>query len=77
MTKLSHSCFIEIGVLWKRTTRHHGQHTVILVPKTLTEKLLSEVHGNVLYGDEGHTKPKKGLSNPTGGQVWMVKSINI
>jgi hypothetical protein len=61
MTKLSHSCFIENGVLWKRITRHHGQHTVVVVLKTLTEKLLTEVHGNVLYGHEGQYKTKERL----------------
>ncbi len=59
MTELSHSCFIENGVLWKRITRHHGQHTVIVVPKSLTERILSEVHGNVLYGHEGQYKTKE------------------
>jgi hypothetical protein len=59
MTELSHSCFIEEGFLWKRITRHHGQHTVIVVPKTLSERILSEVHGNVLYGHEGQYKTKE------------------
>jgi hypothetical protein len=59
MTELSHSCFIENGVLWKRIKRHHGQHTVIVVPKTLTERILSEVHGNILYGHEGQYKNQR------------------
>jgi hypothetical protein len=59
MTELSHICFIEDGVLWKRITRHHGQHTVIEVPKALIERILSEVHGNVLYDHEGKYKTKE------------------
>jgi hypothetical protein len=76
MTESSHSCFFENGVFWKKITRHHGQHTVVVVPKALTEKLLTEVHGNVLYGMKDNTKSKIGSFNPTGGRVWMVKSIN-
>jgi hypothetical protein len=56
--------------------RHNGQHTVIVVPKAPTEKVLSEVHGNILFGHEGQYKPKNGSFNPTGGQAWMNKSIN-
>jgi hypothetical protein len=61
MTELSHSCFIENGVLWERIKRHHGQHTGIVVPKALTERLLSEVHGNIFYGHEGQYKTKERL----------------
>jgi hypothetical protein len=53
--------------------RHNGQHTVIVVPKALTERLLSEVHGNVHYGQEGQYKTKERLFNHTGGQEWMEK----
>jgi hypothetical protein len=61
MTELSHNCFVENNVLWKRIKRQNGQHTMIVVPKALAESLLSEVHGNILHGHEGQYKTKERL----------------
>jgi hypothetical protein len=59
MTELPHICFIEDNVLWKSIKRHNGQHKVIVVPKALTEKLLSKVHGNTFMAMKVNTKLKK------------------
>ena len=52
-------CFIDNEILWKRIDRHGGQHTVIVLPNSLTKKLIKEVHGNVMYGHEGQYKTKE------------------
>jgi hypothetical protein len=59
MTELSYSCLVEDNGPWKRIKRHNGQHTVVVATKALTQRLLSEVHGNALYGHEGNTEQKK------------------
>ena len=35
------------------------KNTVIMVPKAITNQLISEVHGNVMYGHEGQFKTKE------------------
>jgi transposase InsO family protein len=56
---IAKKCFIDNEILWKRIDRHGGQHTVIVLPKSLTQKLIKEVHGNVMYGHEGQYKTKE------------------
>jgi hypothetical protein len=38
MTELSHSCFVENNVLWKRINRHNGEHKGVVKPKSLRIK---------------------------------------
>ena len=56
---MAKKCFIDNKIIWKRIERHGGQHTVIILPKSLTQKLVKEVHGNVMYGHEGQYKTKE------------------
>ena len=56
---MAKKCFIDNEILWKRIDRHGGQHTVIVLPRSLTQKLIEEVHGNVMYGHEGQYKTKE------------------
>ncbi len=56
MTELLHSCLVEDNVPWKRIKRHNGQHTVVVTPKALTQRLFSEVHGNAM---KANTEKKK------------------
>ena len=56
---MAKKCFIDNEILWKRIDRHGGQHTVIVLPNSLTQKLIKEVHGNVMYGHEGQYKTKE------------------
>ena len=46
--KMAKKCFIDNETLWKRIERHGGEHTVIVLPSSLTQKLIREVHGNVM-----------------------------
>ena len=59
MLKLAKNCFIEKNILWKRITRNNIQNTVIVIPKSITEQLITEVHGNIMYGHEGQFKTKE------------------
>ena len=52
-------CFIEKNILWRRIERNSTRNTVIMVPKSLTNQLTSEVHGKVMYGHEGQFKTKE------------------
>jgi hypothetical protein len=53
MTDVSQSCFVKNSILWKKIAIHGGQHSVVVTPKTITDKIIKEVHGNILYGHEG------------------------
>ncbi len=74
MTELSHNCFVENNVLWKRINRHNGQQTVVAKIKALTEQLLSEIHGNVLFSHEGQYKIKERLIQ---SHWWQGMDANI
>ena len=55
----ANSCFIENGILWKRLDRNGSQSTVIVIPASIVKQLISEVHGNIMYGHEGQYKTKE------------------
>jgi hypothetical protein len=45
--------------LWKRTTRHGRQKTVLVAPKTLRSKIITSTHGDIMTGHEGKNKTKE------------------
>ena len=57
--KEAENCFIENDILWKRVDRNGTQTTVIVVPASIVKQLMSEVHGNIMYGHEGQYKTKE------------------
>ena len=59
MLEIAKTCFIENKILWRRIERHGSKNTVIMVPKAITNQLITEVHGNVMYGHEGQFKTKE------------------
>ena len=59
MLEIAKTCFIENKILWRRIERHGSKNTVIMVPKAITNQLIKEVHGNVMYGHEGQFKTKE------------------
>ena len=59
MQEISKTFFIENKILWRRIERHGAKNTVIMVPTAITEQLISEVHGNVMYGHERQFKTKE------------------
>ena len=59
MLEIAKSCYIENKILWRRIERNGSKNTVIMVPKSITNQLISEVHGNIMYGHEGQFKTKE------------------
>jgi hypothetical protein len=57
--KEAENCFVERDILWKRIDRYGTQTTVIVVPASIVKQLMSEVHGNIMYGHEGQYKTKE------------------
>ena len=39
------TCFIENKILWRRIKRHGSKNTVIVVPKSITNQLITEAQG--------------------------------
>ncbi len=55
-------CFLEDGILWHRLVRHEAPtRTVLVIPATLEDKLIHQMHGALLAGHEGITKTKEHL----------------
>jgi hypothetical protein len=44
---MSQNCYVDNNILWERITRNGGQHTVVVKPKALSERLRNEVHRNI------------------------------
>jgi hypothetical protein len=47
------------GILRKRLLRHGKQKTVIVVPQTLRQKVISDTHGDIVTGHESTNKTKE------------------
>jgi transposase InsO family protein len=59
---IGQQCFLEDNILWRRLARHNAPtRTVLVVPSTLTDKLIHETHGALLAGHEGISKTKERL----------------
>ena len=57
--EVSKTCFIDEGLLWKREMRHNKQKTVLVVPKSLREKVIKDTHGDLIIGHESTNKTKE------------------
>jgi hypothetical protein len=40
-TEMSQNCFVVNNILWKRITRHGGQHNEVITHKALAERLIN------------------------------------
>jgi hypothetical protein len=57
--KLAITCFIENDHLWTTIVKNKEKRTVLMVPETMVNKLLTGINGNMLYGHEGQNKTKE------------------
>jgi transcription termination factor Rho len=59
LLKIADSCFTDGGILWKRITWHGKQKTVIVTPKSIRSKIISDLHGDVITGHVSKKKTKE------------------
>jgi hypothetical protein len=60
--RVSKECFLENDILWRRMNKNEGlPRTVLVVPVSLQNDLISEAHGSMLSGHEGISKTKERL----------------
>ena len=60
--RVSKECFLENDILWRRMDKNEGlPRTVLVVPVSLQNDLISEAHGSMLSGHEGISKTKERL----------------
>jgi hypothetical protein len=57
--KLALTCFIEQDLLWTRIVKNKQTKTVLVIPESMVNALLTGIHGDMLYGHEGQTKTKE------------------
>ena len=57
--EIAKTCFMDQGLLWRRTLRHGKQRTVLIVPKSLREKVISNTHADIMTGHESSSKTKE------------------
>ena len=53
------TCFLDKGFLWRRITRHGKQKTVLVTPKSMRDKVISDTHGDLMSGHESTNKTKE------------------
>jgi hypothetical protein len=61
VTRMSDSCFVQNGVVWKRLDKQHGFRPVLFAPPQLFDKIISEAHGQELSGHFGLLKTKEAI----------------
>lgn len=74
---MAKKCFIDNEILWKRIDRHGGQHTVIVLPNSLTQNSSRRFMAMSCMGMKDNTRPKRESFNHIGGQAWIKKSMTI
>ena len=57
--QIAKTCFMDQGLLWRRTLRNGKQRTVLIVPKSLRAKVISETHADIMTGHESSRKTKE------------------
>ena len=61
VVRMSDSCFVQNGVVWKRLDKQHGFRPVLFAPPQLTERIISDAHGQELSGHFGILKTKEAI----------------
>jgi hypothetical protein len=58
--EITDSCFTDFGILLRRIIQHGKQIKIIIVPKTLRQKIIiSDSHGDIMTGHENKNKTKE------------------
>jgi len=61
VVRMSDSCFVQHGVVWKRLDKQHGFRPVLFAPPQLVDKIISDAHGQELSGHFGILKTKEAI----------------
>ena len=56
---IAKTCFMDDGLLWRRITKFKKQKTVLVAPKSLQKKIITDTHGDMMTGHENTNKTKQ------------------